>query len=97
TFHEVISAGYIQGKWNLTDQLEALGGLRVEHTRQHFNIDVGSRVVAGARSGTIYYTDFLPSGQLKYSIGNRQSVRLSYYRALTRPQFAELIPFGPDN
>ncbi|HTI12233.1 MAG TPA: TonB-dependent receptor [Puia sp.] len=95
TFHEVISAGYIQGKWNLSDKLEALGGLRIEHTHQNFNINVDSSV--DARSGTIYYTDFLPSGQLKYSIGSRQTIRLSYYRALARPQFAELIPFGPDN
>jgi hypothetical protein len=95
TFHEQIGAGYIQGKWELASNFEALGGLRVEHTYQHYNIDVDSSV--DARSGTIFYTDFLPSGQLKYSLGTKQDFRLSYYRAIARPQFAELIPFGPDN
>jgi len=95
TFHEVISAGYVQGKWNLAENFEALGGVRVEHTSQDFNINVDKSV--DARSGTISYTDVLPSGQLKYSPDNHQTIRLSYYRALVRPQFAELIPFGPDN
>ncbi|HTI93304.1 MAG TPA: TonB-dependent receptor [Puia sp.] len=94
-FHEAVSAGYAQGKWVLSDKLEALGGLRVEHTYQHFDVNVDSS--APGKTGTIYYTDFLPSGQLKYAIGKRQELRLSYYRALARPQFAELIPFGPNN
>jgi outer membrane receptor protein involved in Fe transport len=95
TFHEQVTAGYVQGKWELTDQLEALGGLRIEHTHQNYDIAVDSSVPA--RSGTIYYTDLLPSGQLKYAIGSKQEIRLSYYRAIARPQFAELIPFGPSN
>lgn len=95
TFHEAVSAGYIQGKWNLTENLEALGGLRVEHTHQNFNIAVDSSVAG--RSGIIYYTDFLPSGQLKYALNSKMDIRASYYRAIARPQFAELIPFGPSN
>lgn len=95
TFHEMVSAGYLQGKWQLTDALEALGGLRVEHTRQNYDIDVDASV--DARSGTISYTDLLPGGQLKYALNAKQDIRLSYYRAIARPQFAELIPFGPAN
>lgn len=94
-FHETVSAGYLQGKWDLTDKLEALGGLRVEHTHQHYNIAVDSSV--DARSGIIYYTDFLPGGQLKYALNSKMDIRASYYRAIARPQFAELIPFGPSN
>ena len=95
SFHEMVSAGYIQGRWNLTENLEALGGLRVEHTHQNYNIAVDSSV--NARSGIIYYTDFLPSGQLKYALNSKMDIRASYYRAIARPQFAELIPFGPSN
>jgi TonB-dependent receptor len=95
TFTEDIYAGYAQGKWQLLDKLELLGGLRVEHTRQKYNTELGPDVPY--RSGRIWYTDLLPSGQVKYDLTAFQSLRLSYYKALARPQFAELIPDGPDN
>jgi len=94
-FREDVYAGYLQGKWELTKKLELLGGVRVEDTHQKYNTQQGQD--APARSGKIWYTDWLPSGQLKYELTHTQSVRLSYYRALARPQFAELIPEGPDN
>jgi len=95
TFTEDIYAGYAQGKWKLLDRLELLGGVRVEHTMQKFNTQLTPD--NPARFGKIWYTDWLPSGQVKYDLTSHQSLRLSYYRALARPQFAELIPEGPDN
>ncbi len=93
TFNETVSAGYIQGKLLISKQLEALGGVRVEHTFQTYNTQLGTDVAA--RSGTIQYTDVLPSLQFKYSLDRKQSLRLAYYKALARPGFAELIPDGP--
>jgi outer membrane receptor protein involved in Fe transport len=95
TFTENVYAGYAQGKWRLLDKLELLGGLRVEHTWQKYTTQLTPDVPG--RLGKIWYTDWLPSGQVKYDISALQSIRLSYYRALARPQFAELIPDGPDN
>lgn len=95
TITEDIYAGYAQGKWQVLDKLELLGGLRVEHTEQKYNTWVGPE--NPARSGRIWYTDLLPSGQAKYALTPLQSIRLSYYKAIARPQFAELIPDGPDN
>ncbi|MDP4265612.1 MAG: TonB-dependent receptor, partial [Bacteroidota bacterium] len=94
TFKENISAGYIQGKWQLTSKLEALGGVRVEYTHQHYETGLTKEV--DARSGTIQYTDVLPSIQFKYALTRNQNFRLAYYKALARPGFAELIPDGPD-
>lgn len=94
TFKEDITAGYIQGKWALSNKLEALGGVRVEHTNQHYETELGQDVAA--KSGTITYTDALPSLQLKYALNRNQNIRLVYYKALARPGFAELIPAGPD-
>jgi len=91
-FIENVAAGYAQGKWQLTDKLEALGGLRIEYTKQNYNTQLADAVTA--KSGVINYTDFLPSGVFKYEIKSNQSLRLSYYRALARPSFAELIPDG---
>jgi outer membrane receptor protein involved in Fe transport len=94
-FTEDVLAGYVQGKWLLSKKIELFGGVRVEYTHQDYNTELGKDVEA--RSGKIWYTDVLPSVQLKYALTNKQSVRLSYYKALARPQFAELIPDGPDN
>ena len=93
TFTEIITAGYLQGKWDLADRLEALGGVRAEFTHQHYETNLGPDVAA--RSGTIWYQDLLPSLQLKYRLSKNQNIRLAYYKALARPGFAELIPDGP--
>jgi outer membrane receptor protein involved in Fe transport len=92
TFKENVVAGYIQGKLQITDKLEALGGIRVEHTQQNYDTQLPDAVAY--KSGKIRYTDFLPSGALKYKLKENQNLRLSYYRALARPGFAELIPDG---
>ena len=93
TFNETVSAGYIQGKIKLTEKLEALGGVRVEYTHQHYLTTLDSSNL-NPRAGSIWYTDVLPSLQFKYKINRTKSLRLAYYKALTRPAFAELIPGG---
>ena len=94
SFKEKINAAYLQGKWQLSGKLEALGGVRIEHTYQHYETALSKDV--DAKSGTIKYTDLLPSLQFKYAIGSNQNLRMAYYKALARPGFAELIPDGPD-
>ncbi len=93
SFNETVSAGYVQGKIQLTDKLEALGGVRVEYTHQHYQTSLDTNTAN--RSGSIWYTDLLPSLQLKYKINRTQTLRLAYYKALSRPAFAEMIPGGP--
>lgn len=93
-FTENIAAGYIQGKWDLTTKLEVLGGVRAEFTKQNYNTLLSKDVTA--RSGTIKYTDLLPSIQFKYALSKNQNLRLAYYKALARPGFAEMIPDGID-
>jgi hypothetical protein len=92
TFKENIAAGYVQGKWQLTDKLEALGGLRIEYTKQNYDTQLPPAVAA--KSGVINYTDFLPSAIFKYVLMDNENLRLSYYKALARPSFADLIPDG---
>jgi outer membrane receptor protein involved in Fe transport len=93
TFNEKTTAAYIQDKWQITKKLEALGGVRVEHTRQHYVTELSKD--QDAVLGTIKYTDILPSLQFKYAINGKQNLRLAYYKALARPGFAEMIPDGP--
>jgi outer membrane receptor protein involved in Fe transport len=94
TFEEKITAGYLQGKWNLSNNLELLGGFRAENTNQHYETLLTNDVQA--KSGTIQYTDVLPSAQFKYALTPNQNLRFAYYRAIARPGFAELIPDGAD-
>ncbi len=92
TFKENIAAAYIQGKWALTDQLEALGGIRMEYTKQNYATQLPSSV--DAATGIINYTDFLPSAIFKYTLKDNENIRLSYNRSIARPGFADLIPGG---
>ncbi|EHQ24370.1 TonB-dependent receptor [Mucilaginibacter paludis] len=92
TFKENIAAAYIQGKWQLTDKLEALGGVRVEYTKQNYATQLPASV--DAATGIINYTDFLPTALLKYALKDNESIRLSYNRALARPAFSDMIPGG---
>lgn len=95
TFNEKVSAAYIQGKWQLTQKLELLGGVRIEGTNQNYESSLTK--FEDAKTGRIWYTDILPSAQLKYAINKSQNIRFAYYKALARPQFAEMIPDGIDD
>ncbi len=92
TFDETIGAGYFQAKIQLSDKLEAIGGVRVENTNQKYNTQESTD--NPYVKGKIWYTDVLPSLQFKYLIDNKNSIRLAYNKALSRPGFAELIPAG---
>lgn len=95
TFTENVLDGYIEGKLQLSKKLEVLGGVRLENTKQKYNTELP--LTTASKYGTISYTDVLPSAQFKLQLNQDQAFRLSYYKANARPQFAELIPEGPDN
>lgn len=87
---EDIASGYGQFKWTLTPKLQAIGGVRVENTNQHYTTNLPAD--ANAQFGHIYYVDILPSLHFKYAIDNEQNIRTSYFRSLVRPGFVEMIP-----
>jgi TonB-dependent receptor len=71
--------------------LLAIGGVRYEHTGQDWVTNAPTTNTIGAY-GSINYFDVLPSLNLKYSLDSKQDIRLSYYSAISRPNFYELIP-----
>jgi len=89
TSYEDVSAGYGQFKFAVR-KLEVLGGLRIEHTRQHFTTIMPESFPG--RYGNVEYTDPLPSLHLKWALDGRQNLRLSYFRSIVRPDFFEIIP-----
>jgi outer membrane receptor protein involved in Fe transport len=97
TAEEKVGSGYAMvkidaGPWLIT------GGARYEHTDLSWNSAVDN-TLAG-KTGDISYYDVLPSGNIKYNIDRKQAVRLSYYSAISRPNFYEVIPhtlYDPEN
>ena len=90
TANERITAGYAQAKLLLAQRLQLLGGVRLENTRQHYDSQLP--VTAPGKSGTLSYLDVLPSAHLKYLLSERQNLRLSYFKGISRPNLYELIP-----
>ena len=87
--HENITAGFAQAKFSLGNIL-AIGGIRAENT--DFGWTSAQPISLPGKTGSVNYTDLLPSLSLKYSTSPDQNWRLSYFRSISRPSFYEIIP-----
>lgn len=86
---EKTTAGY--GMFNFrVNQLEVIGGARVEHTNQGYDLLFPAGEVNPA--GSQIYTDVLPSLNLKYALTEHQNLRATYFRSVNRPGFYEIVP-----
>ncbi|HVI44901.1 MAG TPA: TonB-dependent receptor [Chitinophaga sp.] len=93
-FTEKTGAYYAQVKFQV-GRLQTLAGVRVEHTRSEWLSDVDQSVEG--KSGSVKYTDVLPGVHFKYMPDSKRNIRLSYYSAISRPGFYEMVPhFGGD-
>jgi len=90
TFTENVQGGYGMFKFYITDHFYVIAGLRAEHTYQTYLTNLP--VYFPAKTGTITYTDYLPSVNLKYDLTNNQALRVSYYESILRPSFDQLVP-----
>lgn len=79
-------------------KLTVLGGARVESTDIHYDWNMGYDALgnelasATPESGTIRYTNVLPSLGIKYDFDPTLTSRLNYSQTLARPTYAEYIP-----
>ncbi|WP_184541757.1 TonB-dependent receptor [Mucilaginibacter sp. FT3.2] len=85
------NAEYLQVKFDLLPKLQVLGGARIENT--YMTYATQSPATVTQRSGTISYTDVLPSVHLKYELTDNQNIRASYFASISRPGFGELVPY----
>ncbi|HEY4786138.1 MAG TPA: TonB-dependent receptor [Bacteroidales bacterium] len=92
TATEKITAYYIQATILLHEKFSVLGGVRAEQTDQGWKTAQDPKIAYGA-TGTVRYTDMLPSLHLKYRINGNQNLRLSYFSAINRPGFFEYVPY----
>jgi TonB-dependent receptor len=89
TAKEKIGAGYFQTKINVS-KWQVLGGVRVETTNQSYISQLP--VTATGKTGKISYMDILPSLHLKYKLSDRENLRASYFKGITRPGYFEIVP-----
>ncbi|MBS1565586.1 MAG: TonB-dependent receptor, partial [Bacteroidetes bacterium] len=86
---EKVGAAYAMLKLSI-GKLEATGGARYENTNLTWNSNVPQSVKG--KTGSIGYYDVLPSAHIKYSLDKKQAIRASYYSAISRPNFYEVVP-----
>jgi TonB-dependent receptor len=86
---EQVSAFYLMGIFDLTNNFKAFAGARVEKT----DFSVKSSAV-NAQKGEIDVTDVLPSLNVIYSLNEKSNIRLSASQTLARPNIRELAPFA---
>jgi TonB-dependent receptor len=87
--YENVAAGYVQGKISLPF-LDALGGVRVEKTTQGYTLN--TFYPTGVNGINKDYTDVLPSVDLKFKLNPITNLRVTYYQAIARPNFYDLVP-----
>jgi len=87
---ERIGAGYVQLRAT-HNRLQVVSGLRVEHTRQGYDLKFPQNNIQN--SGLQEYYDWLPSVHLRYQLNPNTNLRLSYVRAINRPSFFEIVPY----
>ncbi|MGF1669957.1 MAG: TonB-dependent receptor domain-containing protein [Balneolaceae bacterium] len=87
---EDITAGFAEGKFSVLNT-EVTAGLRIEHTDQGYTLK-NPRIGQTPDSSQVY-TDFLPSVSLKHMPNDVMNIRGSYYQAISRPGFFEIVPF----
>lgn len=88
--HENILAYYLLGKLDI-EQVEINAGVRVEHTDQGYTLK--SPETGQAPDSSQVYTDVLPSLGVKYKLTSHTNLRFTYYRAISRPGFFEIVPY----
>jgi len=87
---EIVTAGYLMFKTEL-EKLNLTGGLRLENTYQgyYMQFPIGEPNPEGSQS----YLEILPSIHFKYSPNPRNNIRLSYFKAINKPGFQEIVPY----
>jgi TonB-dependent receptor len=91
TAHETITAEYLQAKFMLLPKLQVLGGVRVENTEEDYTITNQPIIIPG-QNATYGYMDVLPSVHFKYELNDKQNIRLSYFKSVSRPGFGDIVP-----
>ncbi len=95
TFTENVSGIYGMVKYYISSKLDVIFGVRQKTTNQSF--DTNEPVTFPGKSGSISYTDLLPSINIKYALTDEQALRAAYFKSILRPSFYDLVPGVDDS
>ncbi len=87
--NSILNAGFLQFDNQISNQLRAVWGLRVED----FDQLIGSVRKTDPRFVNSKVTDFLPGVNITYKVNNSTNVRISGSQTVVRPEFRELSTF----
>jgi outer membrane receptor for ferrienterochelin and colicin len=86
-----LMAGYFMVQLPLSQRINLVTGMRVEHNSQSMH----SYTLTNVPVNVIHpRTSLLPSFNISYNFTNRMLVRAAYGKTVNRPEFRELAPFG---
>lgn len=96
-FHarENVTSGYVRIDSRLADNLNFMGGLRVENTALRYIgriYDDEANTVSKTDPETSNYINFLPSLLLKWNINDDFLLRAGYNQSISRPKYSALVP-----
>lgn len=92
---ENVTSGYVRVDSRLADNLNFMGGLRVENTALRYTgtkYDDETNSVSPTGAETSSYINFLPSLILKWEIDKDFMLRAGYNQSISRPKYSALVP-----
>jgi len=72
-----------------TKRTDIVTGLRYEGTKQTFTSSINPSITYG-KEGAINYFDFLPSIQFKHQLTTNSSIKVSWYKSISRPALYDI-------
>lgn len=92
---EDVASGYVRLDSRLSDNLNFMGGVRIENTWLRYtgrDYDDETDIVSETPREKTSYINFLPSLLLKWEPEKDLIVRLGYNQSLSRPKYSDLVP-----
>jgi outer membrane receptor protein involved in Fe transport len=91
--NQMVQAGYANIFWNFSDKLEVNGGVRIENSKvilkyRNFS-DIIENPYSKVNKDKLYV---LPSVNAKFSLNDKNNLRFSSSKTITRPVTMELLP-----
>lgn len=92
---ENVASGYVRIDSHIADNLNFMGGLRVENTSLRYTgriYDDETNTVSKTAPESSSYINFLPSFILKWDLCKDFMLRAGYNQSISRPKYSALVP-----
>jgi TonB-dependent receptor len=95
--YENVSAGYLMFQYGIY-KFQVISGVRYENSRQGYDEVFHNAFLDKFKPGNDQKRDhiddyFLPSVNIQYALSRKSNLKASYYRAINKPGFLEIVPY----